>query len=229
MRIKRKGLAAALLLVPFFTAGGCTRKSSTYVSGSVSEKTISYSGTAGENGVSLSEGMKTEQSENKAEIPDGQTEQELTEKTAYVYVCGAVSCPGVYPIAEETRVFKAIELAGGFTSEADEQWLNQAEILRDGQRLYVYTREETQQMEEMGITPSDTGSDGQQNSPETKINLNTADREMLMTLPGIGESKADALLAYREDHGPFQSIEEIQNIPGIKSAVFSRIKDRITV
>ena len=199
------------------------------MAGSVSEKEVSFSGTAGEDGAALPEETKTEHPENTGGLPEGQPETEQTEQSAYVYVCGAVCQPGVYPITDQTRVFEAIDLAGGFRADADEQWLNQAEILQDGQRLYVYTKEETQQMEQKGITPSETGSGGQKNATEGKINLNTANREILMTLPGIGESKADALLAYRDEHGPFQSIEEIQNIPGIKSAVFSRIKDRITV
>ena len=64
---------------------------------------------------------------------------------------------------------------------------------------------------------------------ETRVNLNTAQREELMTLPGIGESKADSIIRYREEHGAFTSPEEIMNISGIKSAVYSKIRDRITV
>lgn len=153
----------------------------------------------------------------------------------YIYVCGAVEEPGVYPIQEGMRVFEAIELAGGFAQEADQLWLNQAEIVTDGQRLYVYTKDETQLLAEaqqesgMPAWQHDSqmaeGSDAQ----EQKVNLNTADREVLMTLPGIGEVKADAIIQYREAHGAFSSIEEIQNITGIKNAVFSKIKDRITV
>ncbi|MCD7883265.1 MAG: ComEA family DNA-binding protein [Lachnospiraceae bacterium] len=187
--------------------------------------------------------------------------------TGYVYVCGAVNEPGVYPIRADMRVCDAVELAGGFSPEADEEWLNQAAAVCDGQKLYIYTVEETDLMRESGMVPegmsgstSDAGVSGisgsasgkdaaagtsADTSAETsstdagaseagmtqdgKININTATREQLMTLPGIGESKADAIVSYRDTYGAFASIEEIQNISGIKSGVFSQIKDLITV
>jgi competence protein ComEA len=159
-----------------------------------------------------------------------------TEASGYIYVCGAVRQPGVYPISSGMRVYEAIALAGGFSEEADEQWLNQAEMVQDSQRLYVYTKEETQQLEEAGVTidSADTASAAVQTQPTSdntngKININTADKETLMTLPGIGESRADAVIQYRQEHGAFFSIEEIQNISGIKNAVFSKLKDLITV
>ena len=74
-----------------------------------------------------------------------------------------------------------------------------------------------------------TGSTANGSGGETRVNLNTAQREELMTLPGIGESKADSIIRYREEHGAFTSPEEIMNISGIKSAVYSKIRDRITV
>lgn len=188
------------------------------------------------------------------EPPDAESEA-----GGYVYVCGAVNAPGVYPMREGMRVFEAVDLAGGFAPEADSEWLNQAEPMRDGQRLYVYTKEETRAIaesrqvdgqeadpvlwaENAGTagkngdetagdsigTAGDSGTDDA-GSDSQKVNLNTADREQLKTLPGIGDAKADAILQYREEHGGFGAIEEIQNISGIKSGVFSKIKDLITV
>ena len=74
-----------------------------------------------------------------------------------------------------------------------------------------------------------SSSDSPQSGEEAKVNLNTADAEALMTLSGIGEAKAEAILAYREEHGGFSSIEEIMNVSGIKESTFSKIKDKISV
>lgn len=214
MQSRGKGLAAALLLVLLFGIGGCSGREEVYLAGVESDHTVTESDTAG------GETAGTEDRKDEAV------------QAAYVYVCGAVRNPGVYPVTRGMRMFEAIELAGGFTEEADEQWLNQAEVLHDGQRLYVYTMEETQQMAATEMpSGQETSSDpaSEQKMQDGKVNLNTAGREELMTLPGIGEAKADAVIAYRTEHGAFASIEEIQNIPGIKSAVFSKIKDQITV
>lgn len=167
--------------------------------------------------------------------PEHETEEEAV--FGYVYLCGAVSAPGVYPIQDGMRVFEVIALAGGLTGDADTEWVNQAETVADGEQIRIYTREETAQMREQGITPgrdaagnaaSGTAAESTEKT-ERKININTADREQLMTLSGIGEAKADAILKYREAHGGFSSIEEICQIPGIKEAVFSNIKDRISI
>lgn len=155
----------------------------------------------------------------------------------YVYLCGAVNAPGVYEIRDGMRLFEVIALAGGLTEEADAEWVNQAKPVTDGEQIRIYTRKETAQMSEQGITPeysaagnavSGTGA-GNTEKTEGKVNINTADREQLMTLPGIGEAKADAILKYRETHGSFSSIEEICEISGIKEAVFSKIEDKISI
>lgn len=153
----------------------------------------------------------------------------------YVYICGAVVNPGVYQVTEGTRVFEVIALAGGLTAQADDQWLNQAETVRDGQKLQIYTKEETAALKEAGQAAGTDGSgEGDPGtsggaSGEEKVNINTADRNLLMTLPGIGEAKAEAILKYRQEHGNFGSIEDICQVSGIKEAVFSNIEDRITV
>lgn len=199
MQKKYGGLAAALLGVALFMTG-CDREAMVYSSG-LTEETLA------------SEQVNSESSAAVAEQPEG-----------YVYVCGAVKEPDVYPIVPDMRVFEAIELAGGFTEEADTQWLNQAETLQDGQKLYVYTMEETRQMQSEAAVEQRA-----QGQSDGLVNINTADRELLMTLPGIGQAKADAVIRYRSERGAFTSIEEIQNVPGIKNAVFMKIKDRITV
>lgn len=212
MQKKCGGLAAALLGVALFMTG-CDREAMVYSSG-LTEETLA------------AEQVNSESSAAVTEQPEG-----------YVYVCGAVKEPDVYPIVPDMRVFEAIELAGGFTEEADTQWLNQAETLQDGQKLYVYTMEETRQMQsEAAVEQRAEGQpDGLNGSNRTDgqsdglVNINTADRELLMTLPGIGQAKADAVIRYRSERGAFTSIEEIQNVPGIKNAVFMKIKDRITV
>lgn len=151
-----------------------------------------------------------------------------------VYVCGAVAAPGVYQLPPSARVYEAVAAAGGFLPDADEEWYNQAKKLQDGEMIRIYTRDETAALTEQG-EPRPEGQEphGQINQEdgrsEGQININTADMEQLMTLPGIGEAKAEAILAYRQEHGRFQTIEEIMQISGIKEAVFAKIKGRITV
>lgn len=134
-----------------------------------------------------------------------------------VYVCGAVQKPGVYRMPAGSRIYEAIEMAGGMTEQADETALNQAEKVKDAEQIYVpekvseNTEEENSQKE-----------DG-------KVNLNTATEEDLMNLPGIGQSKAKSIIQYREKKGRFKSVEEIMQIEGIKSGVFNKIKEQIVV
>ena len=152
----------------------------------------------------------------------------------YVDVCGAVARPGVYALDPGSRVFQAVEKAGGFLPEAAETYINQARTLSDGQQIYVPTKEEAQEMIPPGQNSGNAAaggslSDSSQSGEEAKVNLNTADADALMTLSGIGEAKAEAILAYREEHGGFSSIEEIMNVSGIKESTFSKIKDKISV
>ena len=115
-----------------------------------------------------------------------------------------------------------MELAGGFTEEAAQDSLNLAAYVKDGDKITVYSKEEAEKsfvgnMEQPDMT------DGEY------VNINTADKKTLMTLPGIGESKADAIISYREKNGMFSSIEDIMNISGIKQGAFDKIKSLITI
>ena len=141
----------------------------------------------------------------------------------FVYVCGAVRHAGVYELKEGARVYEALEAAGGLTDGAEETSLNQAAFLTDGQQITVLTKEEALQGHD-SLQPSASGAvnDG-------KININTADASELMTLKGIGQSRAEDIIKYRTENGPFGAIEEIMQVSGIKTAVFEKIRDDITV
>ena len=169
----------------------------------------------------------------------GETQPEMI----YVDVCGAVANPGVFQLAAGSRVFQAIEAAGGYLPEAVQNCVNRAGVLTDGQQLYILTQEE---MERQGLDPAEMAgaSDGQMNGSagtgqntgiaaqaqqDNRININTADETQLTTLTGIGATRAQAIIAYRQENGPFAAIEEIMNVQGIKEGTFAKIKDEIVV
>lgn len=139
-----------------------------------------------------------------------------------VHVCGAVASPGVYQLEAGVRVIQAIEAAGGACAGAMQDYLNLAEIVNDGDKIYVPTKEEV----ESGYVQLNTDT---VNETVLCVNINTATKSELMQLPGIGESKADSIISYREEHGYFKSAEDIMLINGIKEAVYRRIKDYIKV
>lgn len=157
------------------------------------------------------------------EEPEVSTYPKLTEavkKSIYVYVCGAVANPGVYKAEEDARVYQVIQMAGGILPEGAGDYVNQAAAVTDGERLYVPFQSEV----EMSGTNPEAQKEG-----ESGVNINTAGLEELMTLPGIGESKAQAIIQYREEHGDFQNIEELTNISGIKSGVYEKIKELVRI
>ena len=154
-----------------------------------------------------------------------QTEEDVTVLgDIYVYVCGAVQKPGVYILPEGSRIFDAFEMAGGFTEEASMDYWNQARVLKDGEMIYVPTAAELEDS-----TFSNKSVMRQETNDKNKVNINTASKEELMTLPGIGETRALAILEYRQEHGPFTSIEDLKNVEGIKDGVFSKMKDYIVI
>ena len=155
-----------------------------------------------------------------ADIDNGSeavSDKEMQQAMIYVDVCGAVANPGVFQLAAGSRVFQAIEAAGGYLPEAALTCVNRAGVLTDGQQLYILTQEE---MEWQGLDPAEMAgaSDGQMNGSagtgqntgmtaqvqqDNRININTADEAQLTTLTGIGATRAQAIIAYREENGPF--------------------------
>ena len=174
--------------------------------------------------VSSKDIASTEQTESEMQRDEVESQAVETEENEllYIYVCGEVNNPGVYTLAEGSRVCDLFEIAGGLTEDASSDYWNQARLLVDGEMLYVPTKEEAATRQN-----SETTSDA--NDTNGKINLNTATKDQLMEIPGIGESKANAIIAYREEHGGFSSIEEVMNIEGIKEGVFSKMKEYIVV
>ena len=179
-------------------------------------------------------------STGRTELSDASSEEA---KTLVVHICGAVSAPGVYELPAGSRIIDAVEAGGGFLPEADEACCNLAEEIVDGCQIYIMTKLEScadgQTEKKAGIQTS-PDSDMQTTDRNVRsnsttalenglVNLNTADVAALMTLPGIGESRAKAIISYREQHGAFAKIEDIMKISGIKQAAFSKIKDKITV
>jgi competence protein ComEA len=124
-----------------------------------------------------------------------------------VYVEGEVVNPGIYTLEQGDKVVDAVEAAGGFTADADRGAVNLAAGLRDGEQVHIY---------KIGDVPQ-------------KININTAEAWLLESLPGIGETLAQRIIDYRTANGHFQSIEDLNNVEGIGSAVFDKVKDKIAV
>ena len=165
------------------------------------------------------------QTEGNKDIKEGKSDSEKEKSTEniFVYVCGAVQKPGVYELLLGQRSCVAIAAAGGLSEQAAGDSLNQAEVLSDGQMLRVLTTEEA------AAATVQPGQETAESSRDGRVDINTADAFALMSLPGIGQSKADAIIAYRNEHGAFKAPEELMNISGIKEGVYQKIKDSIKV
>ncbi len=163
-----------------------------------------------------------------------ETTEDNSETTVTVYVCGAVVNEGVYELPAGSRLSDALRAAGGYDANALHGYVNLAKLVEDGERVYF---PDYQEFEELGLVPM-SGDSTESASNETagdsissggKVNINTADVEQLKSLPGIGDTKAADIIAYREEHGSFGSIEDIQNVNGIGESTYNRISSYITV
>lgn len=178
-----------------------------------------------------SSGQERERISDTQQKPEEKAEEESEEKavpeTVFVYVCGAVHSPGVYELEAGARVYEALERAGGVSETAAPGAVNQARVLCDGEQIYIPTAEEWKPGQEAYAGGGQTAEPGRDTSG--RVNINTATAEELKTLTGIGDTRAQSILAYREENGPFRSIEDLMNVEGIKEGIFSKIKDSIIV
>lgn len=186
--------------------------------------------------------------QKKKEMVKKNKKQELEEnivKEIMVDVKGFVVNPGIYKLKEESRVIDAINAAGGVLEGADTSVLNLSKKLKDEMVIIVYSsyqvenfkkvKEEEQQTQDgciNGVNEVENDACIEENGEEkesTLVSINTATLEELMTLEGIGEAKAKSIIAYREEHGPYQAIEDLLNVSGIGESLLAKIKENITL
>ena len=160
----------------------------------------------------------------------------ITPSLIFVDVEGAVKDPGVQILTEGSRVYQAVGAAGGFLPEAAVESVNQAQPVLDGQQIYVPTIEEITAIKQqppaeraMILNGSKDLLDDGNTEEAGKVDLNTASKEELMSITGIGEAKAKAIIAYREAHGALRSVTELMQVEGIKEGTFEKIKNQITI
>ena len=161
-----------------------------------------------------------------SETPTIIIEPETEPQNILVEIKGQVASPGVFEMQSDARLHEAIKLAGGLLPEADELSLNLAMKLSDEMSIYVPKTGETEAAP--AVITQATGS-AETESAEGSVNINTADETGLSTLPGIGPSKAAAIIAHRDEHGPFASIEALKDVTGIGDKTFENLKDAISV
>lgn len=241
-----------LLAVAMMAAAACgkeevltLRSSPSSFEDMTAECTEEASGDSGQQGCDDDAAERTGAAESAEAERNDAAESEKREPL-YVYVCGAVECPGVYSFEEGARVVDAIEAAGGLSADADGACVNQARKLSDQDQLYIRTLEEKEQntqKEELSSTGSSPagsasgngygllraeGSAGAENAADERININTASQKELTSLPGIGDTKAAAILADRTENGFYEAPEDLKRVSGIGDATFEKLRDRIT-
>lgn len=262
-RIWQAGLAFALLLL----LCGCTRKEELLLlseeTAGAAQDTPAFSQAAGGE-MSAAGAGQTALAGEAGHVPEGSglaSDGENRERKAaqepvaaqpgviYVHVCGAVEKPGVYELETGCRVYEAVEQAGGFTGDAEQNYVNQAQVLEDGVKLVIPTREEAVAGEREKALEPEKAQDGAgreigivggasaggpaaaagTGASDGRININTASEAQLCEIPGVGATRAAAIIAYREAHGAFEKPEDIMKVSGIKEGVYEKIKDSISV
>jgi competence protein ComEA len=224
--------------------------------GELDIKTVSEaasSETASSEAVSSDNVEQTEATPTESEQKVFSVVKEETNSSVRVYICGAVINEGVYELKASSRIQDVLEMAGGYSESAAHGVVNLAEFIVDGEKIYIPTLEEVEDgTYDKMMNSSDNMSGGYIGSPGAYgidssyrissnivssngavsnglVNINSACKEDLMTLPGIGESKALDIITYRDSHGGFSEIKDIKKVSGIGDATFEKIKSKITV
>ena len=187
--------------------------------------------------------MNLESNVTNATYESGEKTITTVTNNYYVHVTGCVKKPGVYALRVGARLYEAIDKAGGFKKKAQKDYLNLAEAVSDGQKVYVYSKKEYRKLKKTGAKaelqgenagngfggaePKNENAGGA--SETAKININTATVEVFKTLSGIGDAKAQAIVDYRNENGNFGSVDELTNVSGIGEATLAKIKDKLTI
>jgi len=154
---------------------------------------------------------------------------QTTERPQYIHICGEVKNPGVYKVELETRLNDVVILAGGLTEEAAADYVNLAEAVEDGHQYYIPSMYEVKETKHDIHLDQAAGAKEAIDSSAHLVNLNSATREELMTLPGVGEAKAKAIIDYRETISRFETVEDITKVNGIKTGLLQKIRDQVVV
>ena len=172
--------------------------------------------------------------------------EEVVEDKLKVDIKGQVINPGIYSLKVDSRVIDVIAAAGGLTGEADTSVINLSKKIKDEMVIIIYSKAEVADFHKTKEIEKQVEEQCQQKNEEAlindacikseieitkvgKISINTATKEELMTLTGIGEAKAKDIISYREKNGPFKTIEDIKKVSGIGDSLFAKIKENITV
>ena len=193
----------------------------------------------------LTKDKKTKKKERIEEVKLEKKEEKKQEIDIYkVDIKGEVNVPGIYSLTSDSRVIDVIEKAGGLTEQADTSVIKIKKKINDEMVIIIYseqevrefekTKEKEKQVEEKCIQKDDNSLKNDaciitNTVPTGKVNINTASKEELMTLNGIGEAKANDIIKYRETNGNFETIEDIKKIEGIGDSIFAKIQEDITV
>lgn len=156
-------------------------------------------------------------STGKDSVPD----KENSETRIFAYICGEVYEPGVYEVKNGARITDILELCGGVTEDAALEFINLAEPVTDGMKIYVPSKNEVD-----GMSPIQSENNTEDNG---LININTADVSELTKLPGIGETKASAIVEYRKEAGGFKNVEDLLNVNGIGDSTYEKIKNLVCI
>ncbi len=171
------------------------------------------------------------------EVKQNEVQKQGPVKNTFIMVDvkGAVKNPGVYKLDADSRVIDAILLAGGYAKSAQSRQINHAQKLQDEMVIYVPRKgEETEEVlniadQSSTSVPSTQNGGESAKTPSDLVNINTADEAGLTTLNGVGPAKAQAIIAYRTENGPFKTIQDLKNVTGIGEKTFESLKDFLTV
>ncbi len=213
-------MIAAMLMV-LFTLGGCASDRAVTLADITQDSSPDAAGPDSASGTEQGTGTGEISASDSGQADASNASQESPQDVLIcVYVCGCVNVPGVYELPAGSRICDALNAAGGMTEEAEEGRINLAALLCDGDMIYFPGEgEEIPQGASDGMGVHGTG----------LVNINLADEELLCTLPGIGPSKARAIIRYREEHGQFTDITQIRNVSGIGESLYQGIADLICV
>ena len=228
----RRAIITAIGVIVFLIAGMVTMIFTDSGNESSTQNHISRNENASQNS----------QSQKKIPIEESQPQAQNTQsRTAYVYITGEVKKPGVYKLSEDSRIFQLVEMAGGFTSKAETEFLNLAENVADGSHIHVGAKASTQSPLIPGmpanvhanIQPQNantpvTYSHSQPQSSSGRVNVNTANATELESLPGVGPAIAKRIIDYRNQHGNFSSPEDLINVRGIGKSKLAQILPHVT-